>query len=385
MIGTLRSDGRFAMCGKTGGKSKRKRSFHLSPEALRGGTFLAALVFAAATLAGEARRVDKRFFPLEGSRVVEVDNPRGEIRFLPGDESGVTVEMVSRARGEDPDRLLREVRLEVRRGEKALILRVRGPERRRPQSLWRWLFRRTDRLRVDLTVGIPADLRVVGRTTWGDLEARDLRGSFRFHSAAGDVRLLRIDGPVEVRLASGDLSIREGEGDTDVQTSSGEVWVKDRGGRLEIATASGDVTVIGWRGSLETNTASGDVRISRPAGPVEVSTSSGSVSLEEIGKGDFEVETASGEVLVRLVPRRGARYRIRSASGDVKVLLGSVGAGLDIEAGTISGGMTADGLVKIERIRRHRWVGSVGAGGARLRIETTSGDIRIRGEREARR
>jgi hypothetical protein len=145
-----------------------------------------------------------------------------------------------------------------------------------------------------------------------------------------------------------------------------EVHVRVPAGvRFAANTVSGDVEVSGLTGDVEAHSVSGDVRVST-RGSVEA----GSVS------GDLELTMGR-------LPDHGS-LEFKTVSGDVDITLPS-DAGAELHASTLSGDIDSDFPLEMSGRNHNRsWVqvgqrarATIGGGGARLDVETVSGDISV--------
>lgn len=171
-----------------------------------------------------------------------------------------------------------------------------------------------------LEVEVPRRATVVIETQNGEIEARDLAGDQRYHTASGEVDLRSVSGTISVEVVSGDLEIVSVDNAT-----------------LAIRSVSGDVEVkAGTLKAFEAQTTSGDVKLA------------GRLS----GSGPFAIETVSGDALVAL-------------AGAVRV-----------EMTTVTGDLTSDveGAQVTEQGRRAITIGS---GGPTLTVRSMSGDVHI--------
>lgn len=126
--------------------------------------------------------------------------------------------------------------------------------------------------------------------------------------------------------------------------------------RLTHETGSGDLMVEAIRGPVDFRSGSGDAQIRSVQEGVRVHTGSGDVSLEDVGEGAIEVETHSGDAMVRLDSKTGYDVTARTGSGDF-----SIAPELTLEASDT----------------RSEVRGKVRGGGTPVSVRTGSGDIRI--------
>ena len=167
--------------------------------------------------------------------------------------------------------------------------------------------------------------------------------------------------------------------ETELDLLSKALEVEAETGRLELHSVSGDIEFIGTAGRTSVEAVSGDVTLSGTSGEVKVSTVSGDLSLEsgDVSRGQFE--SVSGELRLDLALTDEGRLSCDSMSGDVELRLPASQAAA-FSAQSYSGNIRADFG---EVARASRGPGSlleaqIGANGARIRLETFSGDIAIR-------
>ena len=121
-------------------------------------------------------------------------------------------------------------------------------------------------------------------------------------------------------------------------------------------------------------------------------TGSGNIYAEQVGEGDVKAETGSGNIELRNLHgglRAGtgsgnikvggtpaSPWHIETGSGNVEFWAGNAAFTLDAETG--SGSIHSDKeMVTQGSSGRHHVTGNINGGGATVRIETGSGDIRV--------
>lgn len=185
---------------------------------------------------------------------------------------------------------------------------------------------------------------------------------------------------VEAETVSADILVRGSRGDNIIlRTVSGDLEVEASPQRLELNSVSGDVEYEGKVERASFETVSGEIVIVGAEGEVNASTVSGDVSLEggEVSRGRFEA--VSGDLILSLSLADGGRLACDSMSGDVKLSLPS-SQQAEFTAQSFSGSIHTDfgKSVRVSRgpgvVLEHR----EGENGARIRIESFSGDVSIR-------
>lgn len=206
---------------------------------------------------------------------------------------------------------------------------------------------RSDRGRMGDTryeISVPAGVRLLMRTTSGDVKASGVRGPVEGHSTSGDVE------------------------------------ISDASGRVILESVSGDVRGHRLSGEVRAQSVSGDVELEDVNGDVRIESTSGEISLTRVTSKDVYATTVSGEVTYQGSIDRGGRYEFHSHSGDIRLdVPADLSARFAIE--TFSGSLDSGGfpitLQPGERTGRRprRFEFTIGGGDAKITAESFSGDI----------
>lgn len=179
-----------------------------------------------------------------------------------------------------------------------------------------------------------------GSDSYGDVEYRitlPVTKSVNIRSMSADVELASIEAQITVENAAGS---------TRGEFLFGQVSVSQPTGIIDLQWVEGDIRV---------KATSAIVTISQMRGALDLTTSTGNVSIrtELDSPKDFYVETETGAI-------------------DIAVPLTSSGL-LNIQ--TKSGDISTDVPIAIKSADRHRLVGEFGAGGPRISLSSSSGDV----------
>jgi DUF4097 and DUF4098 domain-containing protein YvlB len=166
-------------------------------------------------------------------------------------------------------------------------------------------------------------------------------------TASADVACVGQLGEVSLHTASGDLTLKSASGPVSAHTASGDVFVDRADDAVRIATTSGDVQVGRAGGEVQVNTASGDVSLGDCSGVVSVRAVSGDIDIRQIGAGQADISTVSGDVGVWVAQGMGIYLDLSSTTGDVRSELdaadgdeageGAPDVTLELKVRTISG------------------------------------------------
>jgi hypothetical protein len=187
---------------------------------------------------------------------------------------------------------------------------------------------------------------------------------------------------LNVTAVSADVTSKGMLGAQRLHSVSGEITADVSGADNEIKTVSGDIKLLGnaQLGHFRIDSVSGDVRLRNAAGDLDATTISGDLSAELAPANNVHLHTTSGEITLTGRVGSGANIEVQSVSGDVK-LHGAAPDGYEYEARTFSGDIDDCFGKSPERNGQYgpgkHLTGTLGQGGAKLRVNTLSGDISL--------
>jgi DUF4097 and DUF4098 domain-containing protein YvlB len=160
---------------------------------------------------------------------------------------------------------------------------------------------------------------------------------------------------------------------------SGNVRVSASSQRVSIESVSGDVEFNGQTARMSAESVSGDIDLTGVSGEVSATTVSGDMELRAglIDTGKFE--TVSGDMTVSAEISGNGKLSAESMSGDVTMLLPASQPGV-FKAESFSGRISTD-FGSVDQAKygpgsRLKYV--AGDGGAEVRVESFSGNIRLK-------
>jgi putative adhesin len=346
----------------------------------------AALVLAALVVAG-AGCVDSRdsvrevrtasALDLAGVNSLRVETRSADVHFVQSQDDTlrvVTTRRVQARRERTVEDLLSQIKVTMEHQGDQLVLRVREPERGRTHisvDAGPWRYRRA--IEIDLTIAVPARVRIEGETSRGDFDAVGLAQAISLVSTSGDIELSQMTGESRVQSTSGDITLRD-LAQAVVRVTAGDLDAVEVKGPLTVRATSGDLSAQQIHGNLRLETSTGDVEVHGVEGSVFISTSAGEVEVTAADCDSCVIETASGDITARVVsaPRL---VQVRSSSGSVDLDL-PPGAGGTLDLQTASGSMQVKSAVNVETMNRNRLSGRLGGSGT-VAVRTSSGDITL--------
>lgn len=219
-----------------------------------------------------------------------------------------------------------------------------------------------------------------------------------------DAPVLRGDIAGDFLSTGGTSSYRIGavSGRVKILTHAGEIVVGSAGAGADVKTLGGDISLGPVKGDLAAQTLAGDVRAQWVTGTARVETSGGDIELGRVD-GWLRARTGGGDIVVPLV---GGAVKAETAGGDVRIAVGArqVRDGVSIVSGggdvtltlpsdfrgnvdfTVNGADLSEPAIRSEfseisvarRENAARGTGVLNGGGSTVRVQTSSGAIRLR-------
>ena len=198
----------------------------------------------------------------------------------------------------------------------------------------------------------------------------------------GDSRF-EVTVPVGVRViarsTSGDVSVKGTKGPVQATSTSGDVEVVDATDRIVIESVSGDVRAAQLVGDVRSEAVSGTIEIRDVNGDIRAETTSGDVSLTRVVSRNVVTTTVSGETEYEGTVDASGRYEFHAHSGDIRLEIPeTTSAQFSIE--TFSGSLDTEFPLTLQPGQRtssrpRRFQFTLGGGSARVTAESFSGDI----------
>ncbi|MEQ1506950.1 MAG: DUF4097 family beta strand repeat-containing protein [Myxococcota bacterium] len=228
-------------------------------------------------------------------------------------------------------------------------------------------------VRVTGTVDDPEALHV--SSTPGQVSiAVDSR---RNHDCADLIVETPIAASLHAEVVSANLAVEGLAGRLDLESTSGAIAIGGNPAGIDASSISGSVTVTGRTPAAEVATVSGAIRLSGVSGRVEAESVSGSIDVSAGGPLEsLDAETMSGAIAVLgALPHNGA-WSLESHTGELRVTIPADTSAV-VTWSTFSGGV--DTALSPAGTGNAPKDGSttLGAGDARIELETFTGAIRV--------
>lgn len=170
---------------------------------------------------------------------------------------------------------------------------------------------------VDVTVELPTGSRVDMTGAWAQVLGEGRLGEVRVKTSSGDVRL-DTTGPLHLTASHGSITVDRVEGTAEITTSSGSVRVGLVDGSAVLKNSHGTTTVGAATGELRVSGSNGDIEIRRAEDSVTATTAHGTLRVDEVARGEVQLETAFGSIDIGVREGTAAWLDVSSNSGQVR-------------------------------------------------------------------
>src|SRR5213594_137176 len=180
-----------------------------------------------------------------------------------------------------------------------------------------------------------------------------------------------------------DITVDGVQGAISAETVNGEVNVRGGKGNITLHSIQGSVTLADASGRIEVNSVNEDVELTNITGEIKVETTNGELRLTGIQSSSVDAGTINGDVLYEGTVTDGGSYSFGSHNGDITVSIPER-ANVTITAATANGDIDASFQLPMtpSPTGRHRKTFKIGAGSARMELESFQGDIEMRRPQE---
>jgi DUF4097 and DUF4098 domain-containing protein YvlB len=308
----------------------------------------------------EGEKVQEGEIPLEGAKKLSISCPIGDIMVRPNGVDAVHFEL-SGSFGPE----LWGVK--VGRRDDELVLDVESEMSTRKSMSF------GGNLTLDLLIPKGLEIAVEGKSA--DVDVEELSNDLSINLLSGDVRVRESDGTLTAETMSGDIEVEHHKGAIQLETKSGDIGlencissgnartmngdlnIENCTGEIECSSMSGDCNVEDSKGTLTVDLKNGDLDIERFVGGLKSKLLNGDISWESstpILEGEYELYTNNGDIEVSIPSESSATVRVQTISGDTRL------RGLN----KAKGGFSEKGII-------------IGEGQAQISLKCISGDVAL--------
>ncbi|RPI09903.1 MAG: hypothetical protein EHM65_08680 [Acidobacteriales bacterium] len=163
-----------------------------------------------------------------------------------------------------------------------------------------------------------------------------------------------------------------------IESSNGRIQVTGIEGAARLETSNGSIEANALSGALTARTSNGSVRVGRVLGELNIDTSNGSIRASA-GKLERPVtlHTSNGSIELSVEALGGSGVNVSTSNASITLRLPS-SAAASLTASTSNGSITNQFESEFRgRSGKNHLDGTIGAGGPRIRLDTSNGSIRL--------
>jgi DUF4097 and DUF4098 domain-containing protein YvlB len=317
---------------------------------------------------------------IPANSTVDIENPRGDVSITGGDDNTVQVQAHEEAFTNSDDeakRIWDSEAIHATVSGTSVLIKSNG----------------NNKGRVNFTVTVPRTAKVTVNNTRGDVTAAGLGAGIDI-TAPGDIRVNSMKGPVDVRFTQGrhdvfsahdvqgDLTLNGNVNDltlseiTGTVTQNGEIFgpvhMESISGPIKLHTSVTELEVAKLPGDITLD--SDDLHVTEAEGSVRISTHAKDVDVSQV-YGDTSVDNRDGRISIE--PAGVYAITATNSKGDVEITLPPGGAGV-VDGHTHNGDVVNDFDLSVNGDENKTVTGRIGAGGPRISLTTTNGDLNIK-------
>lgn len=183
--------------------------------------------------------------------------------------------------------------------------------------------------------------------------------------------------PVSVTGVDLDITIEGITAPVTAETVQGDVVVRGGAELITLTSVEGSVQLTGARGKMQVSAVNDDIVVSDATGDLAVSTVNGDLRLASVRSDNVDASTVNGDIGFSGGFQDGGRYRFSTHNGDLTLAVPE-GTSATVGVATFQGDFEAAFPVSVSGMRRgQRFSFTLGAGSARVQLESFQGEIRL--------
>ena len=165
-------------------------------------------------------------------------------------------------------------------------------------------------------------------------------------------------------------------GDVDVENVEGDITIRGVVGNVSVESVSGSVAVDDLRGNLSASSTNQGFRITGVRGNIEAETTNGSIIMRNIDAGVVEANTINGFIDYDGTLRDDGRYYLGAFNGQITMSIPER-VNASVMARTENGRIVTSFPVPLRSARENRISFTLGAGSARVELDSYNGTIHL--------
>lgn len=319
-------------------------------------------------------------FTLKEPLILEMEDPRGEILIESHNQNKIIIQASKVVEAKDTmeaEELAKKIQIEIEKSDGLVRVKARYQKAEKESFLEKlFTIRKSVEGYVSYHILVPKEIQEADLSvTSGEIKAFYLDGELNLSSTSGDLEINVVEGKVSCSVTSGNIQAKDIKGELSLGGTSSDMRLKNIEGKLELKCTSGSVFIQDLKGSLNSSQTSGDLDVKGLNGNLIASNTSGDIWIEQ-NQGSLDLSTTSGDIEAKIQITPTKYYHLETISGDIELFI-SKNAQADLEIETTSGEISVNIPMLLKEVSRQAISGTLGKGGAKVEINTVSGDITL--------
>ena len=194
------------------------------------------------------------------------------------------------------------------------------------------------------------------------------------HTSGGAIEIASLEDAAKLDTSGGAIEVRDLVGELEAHTSGGSIRVARVRGKARLETSGGGIHGEELAGPVHAETSGGSVELTRVAGDIDAHSSGGSIRIESAG-GAVRAETSGGGIDASFARGNSHGGTLETSGGGVTV---SVDPASNMEIDASGNSVKTDVPLRVSGdLSKRRVRGTLGSGGALLRVHTSGGGVHI--------
>ncbi|MBV9987289.1 MAG: hypothetical protein JO301_06395 [Chitinophagaceae bacterium] len=248
-------------------------------------------------------------------------------------------------------------------------LTATAKSKRRESRDWDW----QNALNISFRIYVPTAVSTDLSTSGGSIKLSALNGTHEFQTSGGNLVIDNLGGKMDGKTSGGNITIKNSKDDIELSTSGGNVDAENCSGRITLGTSGGGLHLTQLQGTIHATTSGGSIHGDHISGDLTTHTSGGSITLKDL-TGGVDASTSGGSMDV-VITDVSKGIRLSNSGGNIYLQLPK-NKGMDLR-------LTADNI-RSETLSNFRGTqdkeridGALNGGGSQVRVNASSGSIRL--------
>ena len=273
---------------------------------------------------------------------------------------------------EEAAEIAEQVKIKPELVGKTLTVKAEKPPKKRKRSIG-----------VSYSITVPKQTNVECASSFGAIKLTNLNGNVNGKTSSGSITAENIKGSAQLDTSFGSVTGKNISGDNiKLKSSSGSITAENIKGSAQLETSFGSITCKNISGGdVKLKTSSGNIALSKAsADTTNISTSFGRITCRQITSTNLSAKSDSGSIDIACSDSAPAEItaNVVTSFGSIDFVAPPNFSG-QVDLSTSYGSIKTDLPITITgEVSKKKLTGTIGQGKGKLRLQTSSGSIKIK-------